>query len=390
MAASGGHLDLVTLFDTDYNLCMVRLRVLFNGTQVTSTLQRFGSFSALLAWINANAPHSGGSFDSYVFVDVSDEIDASVPVPTKLYGKNRLWAGLTNKAPGHHYWRPKTTSCRYANTPVSPFAATERAKTLRAIWTILYPTAVLPDPDVTPWTDAEFSLFWIAGNLRSRYDMPIFLLQGLSILVPSPGDRYYWNGIAPQQVVANTYFAYNAQASDKCAYGAIVASGPGFAQAFGARQAFVNLGMAILSGQSVVVGYPVVDGVGNPAVVVRPVGVDQWYVDNYDTTQYRLEAVGSTRHDERPKIQVLSLPQYPEQRAAGPFNALDIGACFGNTWSDRMASPGKHSLSTGSVRIQYRDTTTGKVSPLSIPHIVPVSRKRARPFSLLVKNTQMV
>lgn len=394
MTRSGGHMDLVNDFDTQYHLCMVRLRVVesYSGSLIASTQQRFGSFAAIRAWCDANVPNAAGYFSNYVFMDVFDEIDPVVPVPPRLYGKNRLWAGLTNKSPQHHYWRPRTTSCKYAALPhtVSSVAAMERAKVLHAIWINLYPAIPIPDPTVTPWTEAEFSMFWIAGNRWSRYDMPMFLSQALAINIVALGDRSYWDGSAVVQAESPSYWAYDQSTAEKCVYGSIAPTSPMFSQVFGTLPAFKLLGTAILAGESVIVGYPMTNGTGGHAVIVRPVGVDQWYVDNYDTTQYQLEAVGSTRHDERPKIRKLILTQVPDHRTAGPFSAPDIGYCFGASSTEILASPGKHSLSTGSVRLQYRDVNTGRVSPLSIPRIVPVARKRARPFSLLVVNEQAV
>lgn len=394
MNMSGGHVDLLESFDTTYRMCLVRLRVVDtpSGTLLASTQQRFANFAAVQTWVDANTPNNGSFFSANVFFDVADEIDSSVPVPTKLYGKNRLWAGLTNKASGHYYWRPKTTSCKFAGPPYSGSggATLERAKVLKGIWEGLYPALPLSAPAL--WTEAEFSLFWISGDRRSRYDMPLFLSQALTVVNMPASDRYSWDGASATQAPLGSNWAYDQTTVEKCYYGSISSTSCNLSSHFGMRAAFKNLGPAILSGESVVVGYPMTDTVsGGHAVIIRPVGVDQWYVDNWDTTLYRLEAVGTTRHDERPKIRAINgLTQVPDRRVAGPFNAFDIGYCFGNTNNDRLLAPGKHSLSTGSVRLQYRNVNTGKVSPLSIPGIVPVVRKRARPFSLLVVNTHTV
>jgi hypothetical protein len=257
-----------------------------------------------------------------------------------------------------------------------------------AIWSLLYPSNPLPDP--LTWTDAEFSLFWISGTRRSRYDMPPFVTSGIGI--PSNGNDRFLLADGVLTPVNGETMVYNEQAATECAYGSIEQGGYSYGDAFAARQAFTRLGPAILEGGSVVVGYPLVDSVNQDvlAVLIRPVGVDQFYVDSFDDTRYRLEAVGSTRHDQRPKIRATTLFQAPTQRSAGPFDAADIGGCFGNTSYDRSLDPGRHSQSTGFVRIQYRDLVTGRVSPLSIPHIEPVARRRARPFSLLVTNSQTV
>lgn len=383
---SGGHVDLISNFDAHYSQCLVRLRVVSSSVLVASTTQRFSSLASIVSWVNANTPVSLGVFSATVFMTVYDEIDGNIQPPAKVYGKNRLWAGLVSRAPRRYYWQPRTRSCEYGSVG-STSVVQARADALNGIWSILYPSS--PLPPTASWTSNEFGLFWITGNRRSRYDMPTFRPVGLAIYPFGGSGRYFWNGSAALPV-SGGFYQYNSSANDTCAYGVFGPGAPSFAYAFGSYGAFRFLGKSILSGMSAVVGYPLIGDSGELAVNIRPVGVDQWYFDSFDPSRYRLEAVGSTRHDQRPKLRNFPVTVFPDNRTTGPVDASSFNECFGGTLYDRNRDPGRHSKSTGMVRFQYRDLDTGLVSPLSSPRIVPVARRRARPFSLIVVNSPPV
>ncbi len=378
---SGGHVDLIRSFDAQYSRCLVRLRVVSSSVLVASTTQRFSSLASIVSWVNANTPISLGQFAASVFMTVYDEIDGNIHPPAKVYGKNRLWAGLVSRAPRGYYWQPRTKSCEYGAVG-STSVVQARADALNGIWSALYPSS--PLPSTSSWTASEFGLFWITGIRRSRYDMPTFRPAGLGIY-PSGNGRYFWNGSVPVPA-AGGFYQYNSSAADTCAYSVFAAGAPSFAYSFGSSGAFRLLGRSILSGMSAIVGYPLIGSGGELAVNIRPVGVDQWYFDSFDESRYRLEAVGSTRHNERPKLRNFPVTVFPDNRTTGAVDASSFNECFGGGLYDQNLNPGRHGKSTGIVQFQYRDLDTGLVSPLSSPRIVPVARRRARPFSLMVVN----
>jgi len=378
MSVSGGNVDLTTLFDTVYFRCRVHLRVVDAGTNavVLETTTSFASLADLVVWINANVPSFGGFFTATCMIRVFDTIDGSIEMPSKVYGKNRFWAGLTNRAPGRYYWSPKAYSCRYADSQ-SATARTLFGRVLENMWTNIHGGGTI-GPSAT-WTDAEFACFWINRNRRRRFDMPAFNSAALSVTSAPAGERMVQvagpstqnPGVPPWNFSGTIW------------YGAIDSTATGFTT-FSQQESFSTLARLILAGWSVVVGYGLVSGAGELAVLVRPVGIDQLWFDWYDDTSYQLEAVGRTRRDIHPRIRIIRPQQfYALHRAAGPVDVTQFRESFGATAKDEGTGIiGRHGYTTGEVRFQIRRLSDNYVSPLTTARVSPTVRKRARPWAL--------
>jgi hypothetical protein len=378
MSRSGGNVDLTTLFDTVYFRCRVHLRVVDAGTStvILETTTSFASLADLVTWLNTNVPSSSGLFIAMCMIRVFDIIDGSIEMPSKVYGKNRFWAGLTNKASGGYYWSPRAYSCRYADS--QPTAVrTVFGSALESMWTNIHGAGTINSS--ATWTGAEFACFWISRNRRRRFDMPAFSATALSVtsapagerMVQVPGPLTQNPGVPPWSFSGTIWYA------------AIDSTATGFTT-FSRQESFSTLARLILSGWSVVVGYGLVSGAGELAVLVRPVGIDQLWFDWYDTAAYQLEAVGRTRRDIHPRIRIIQPPQFfALHRSAGPVDVTQFRESFGATARDDVTGViGRHGYTTGEVRFQLRRLSDNYVSPLTTARVSPTIRKRARPWAL--------
>lgn len=388
----GGNMDFWETFDSNYSRSYVRLRFYSTGgSLVLDTTQVFANRAAITAFINANIASIGGFADQHVEIEVFDVEDAAIVPPPKIYGKNRFFAGLVSRSKqfeGGMYYGYRTGSAFYANLS-STASIAARSLILNQMWSILYPGFPMPAP--VTWGPNEFGCFWVPRNRLRRYDMPAFNSSALRIDPGAGINRFVRNGglTIPRPPVTHVF---NGTAGDQVAYGSLDASGTG-GFAFNSYDAFRTIAPQLANGASVIVGYPLYNGVTgqNLAVLVKPIGVDTFYVDVFDDSRYRIEAVGVQRENYRTRLRVLPSPaQYPLQRLAGPILVPDFSDSFGLTPSRPLigGQPGRHGYTTGSVRFQYRDLLTNRVSCLTQARIETISRRRARPWALLVRNDQ--
>jgi len=380
----GGNWQAIEQFDLYYNMCVMHLRVYdTNDVLIAETEQRFASLADVVAWVNANTPSAGGGFTANCQFEIHDEIDGTVDMPAKVYGKNRLWAGLTAKTFGKYYHSPPAWSCFDAN---GSNRRLHLANVLNNIWNYLYPTSPMPAP--AAWTANEFGVFWLSRNRLRKYDMPGFVN---SLAMPAPKPRRYARDIVTSTTALATVFMFNdAAAANLVGYSALLPNGTAdtLPTAFGTFEAFSLLSKKIMGGYSVVLGYPLTDGANKRSVLIKPIGMDQFYLDSFDPTKYRVEAVGVQRRDFHPRIAVLSgLSQAHNERSTSVITGGNFAEVFGYTNSQAQGGiPGRHGYRTGTVKFQYRDLATGHVGPVSTAAIKTVWRQRARPFALMVRN----
>lgn len=373
---SGGNVDLVNYFDSIYFRCQVYLRVLSNfGVVISEQTLTFANLAALVTWLNANVPNDGVSFTGDCMFRVFDRIDGAIEMPSKVYGKNRFFAGLTSKAPGKHYWSPRTKSCAYASLQVAAIQ-TLFQDTLLDMWNKIHGVGTI---QATPWGFNEFGSFWISNNKRRRFDMPGFSASALSVQAANGDRSVQLGGVTVAPGSPSWDFAGGIY------YGSLRPGATSFTT-FGQTAAFTELAQQILDGSSVVVGYGLRNVAGELAVMIKPVGIDQLYFDYFDPTQYQLEAVGRTRQFLHPRIRVLTPGVIlASQRVAGPVDATQFAQTFGATTTDENSGiVGRHSYTTGDVRFQLRRLSDGAVSPLTTVRVAPVIRKRARPWAMMV------
>lgn len=392
--STGGNVEIFRDFQY-YSLCQVTLRWGSedgNGTYIREHTQTFPDRASIVAYVAANTTlQPDGSSAEYVVMEVFDIEDALIVPPSKVYGQNRAFATMVRYDPsGGRYHGYRTGSA--AHTAGRNFS-TEIARMLRQIWAGLgYPA--LPAPET--WGPDEFSLFWLSRNRMRRYDMPQFNAQSLQIPASAGQDRKVFN--TGTNTIADRLggfpAVYNSLASEPITYASIDSVGTVYPINYSDswRELSVTLGF----GRSILVGYPLIceptPGVFEYSVFIKPVGVDTFSFEVFDPARYRLEAVGVLRNDFRPKLRQLTLSQpagiqAAGSRTAGFINSGALAQIIGlqpNRFQQAFA--GSHGYRSGSVRFQYRDLVTGRVSGFSSASIKPVWRQRARPFCLMVRN----
>lgn len=377
----GGHIQLINEFNLNYNKCKVHLRVFPAGSETVSLEvdQTFPNLAAIASWVNANVSNNGSFFTSTCTMEVYDIIDSNIVPPSKVYGKNRAWASLVAEAPGGYYHRPSTSSAFYGFNSINSL---ELATLLNGMWTSLY-GATMPAP--ASWTANEFGCFWIGKNRHRKYAMPS-LLNG-ALTTTNNTDRWERDIVALSTVSPPpTGLRFYDIAVNTVVYASLDPFG-NFAGVFDPYFAFSELAKRIMNGHSVLVGYPLKSGFGDTrAVYLKPVGMDHFFLDSFDPAQYRVEAVGVQGQATHPRILALSLSSTPSQRSSSPIDGRHFGPIMGYTAEKAGAFPGRHSYRLGSTKFQYRDLTTGYVSPVSTAAINTIWRRRLIPFGLMVRN----
>lgn len=390
---SGGNVEIVRDFDAYYSRCQVRLRWADQGDVGTYTrehTQVFANRAAIVAYINANTSVTGGQSDEYVTVEVFDVQESQLVPPAKVYGQNRVYATLVRRDPYggryHGYWTGSAIAADSSGGFKTPVATA-----LKALWDSLGYPNVLPPP--ISWGPDEFSVFWVSRNRLRRYDMPQFNASSLSIPFGAGRDRKVYNvavGAIVDRAASFDSTIYNAAAAQQATY--VGVSPTGSITPFDLSQSWREMGLRLSSGDSILIGYPLIRDLGGGiielSVFVKPVGVDVFSFESFDPTRYQLEAVGTLRNDFRPKVRPLSLSQAAPSRTAGFTTVPQLASAFGlqpNRFQSAFA--GSHGYRSGSIRFQYRDLDTGRISSLSTAAIKPVWRQRARPFCLMVRNS---
>jgi hypothetical protein len=377
-AASGGSVDLTNFFDTIYFRCLIAIRVVDVGGAVLFDFeQRFGSLADIATWINANVPNDGSFFTASVKMSVLDQIDGAIPMPPKVYGKNRFWAGLTSRAPKGFYWTPRTASAYYGANNTGP--APVFAAALEDVWNLIHGVGtIVPSAG---WGNKEFGCFWINSNRLRRYDMPAFNPGSFFVTAANPNTRFTQvpGPATSPPLTPNWVF------SGIMGYVAINPTATGWTT-FSQTGAFNQLAKHILEDWSVLACYGLAGSDGDLAVQVRPAGIDQMFFDWYDSSTHQLEVVGRTRIDFHPRIRVLT-PLFFDalRRTAGPVSISQIRDSFGATSrQETLGIVGRHSYTTGEARFQLRRLQDNHVSPLTTARVAPVIRRRARPWVLRV------
>ncbi len=392
---TGGNVELFRDFGT-YSRCQVTLRWApedGSGLYTREVTQTFPNQASLVGYVDANTARLfDGSSAEYVVMEVFDIEDSLIVPPAKVYGQNRAYATMVRKSPRGRYHAYQTGSAAYTagrsfSTPI--------ATALKQIWDDLGYPNVLPPP--ASWGANEFSLFWLSRNRMRRYDMPQFSPASLQIPGEVGQDRKVYNsntGTITDRAPVGFATGYNPGASERVSYASINALGGVTAISY--QDSWRGLGVALGSGGSILVGYPLIrefaPGEFEYSIFVKPVGVDTFSFEVFDPARYRLEAVGVLRNDFRPKLRPLTLsqPDGTEQagaRTAGFINSGAVAQALGLQPNRFQAAyAGSHGYRSGSVRFQYRDLVTGRVSGLSSAAIKPVWRQRARPFALMVRN----
>lgn len=360
-----GNLDLLTSTPS-YAGCRWRMEYLNTTPPTVIDNLTFSTAQEIVDWVNANVPQAAGRFTPDVQVAAYDVIDPSIDPLFKIMGKNRTFSRFRAF---DKYWSPSTQT-----------VDNEFAVFLDGLWTSVWGAPVPTGNPPASWGD-EFRLFWVPSNHRRLYLLPNTGFQ--MDLTSSAGNRQMIQ-ISDDTLQPATTSSWSTDPSRNPRYGVMDPSGTSF-EYYSLSDGFKQLPNSLLNGNSVVIGYPMVDGSGNRSVYVKPVGVDIFHTNWFDDSRYQLEAVGALDRDGQNRVRVLSPETTPQPRLnSGGLYALSdflVPLAFPNSSTHRGGS-----YRPGDVRFQLRDLTTNRVSPFSNAKIGWDFKKRFRPLAALVRN----
>lgn len=396
--SNGGNVALWDYFDTTYYRCKVRLRFSdWSDAPYLDVTRTFANRAEITTFVNDNRT----SESVLVEMEVFDVIDGNMLPPPNVYAKNRLYSGLISRNMINRegrYWGNKPDSCYYATYPSG--SASLRALLLSEMWSKIHPSVSMPAPG--DWTAAEFGCFWLSTNRLRQYDMPQF--SGTLAIPDGPRSATTTRYVRLFDSAPPTSASTEPRASGpdllstqwgtlsetpQVFYGALNPGANGFLT-WSTYQAFQNNAIQIGRGWSVIAGYPLYRQIPETtqwelSVLIKPVGVDSFFFDTFDTDRYQLEAVGTYRNDGRLMLQQVPVAyQDYAHRSTAPVLVNELYQTFRPT--RRSVASGRAGYGPGRVRFQYRDLLTNRVSSYSPAGIEPVVRKRARPFALMVRD----
>lgn len=354
-----GNVDLIRNVEK-YSRCQWRMEFIDSTPPVVFDDLSFGSQQDIVDWVNANVPQAGGFFTESCHLAAYDQIDGDLPPIFKVMGKNRTFSRWRNF---FRYW----SSGQVVNTT---------PQLLQDLWTFIY-GAPLPTP-VGSWTD-EYGLFWTPQNHKRLYQLPAL---GFTLgLQGGPGQRRM--RLPDDSISPATTGEWTTDPGFSPGYVASDAT-QNTSDLFDAASAERHLALNLAQGNSIVIGYPMTDGLGNRALYLKPVGIDTFHTNWYDPSQYRLEAVGAYARDGHIRIHPLTSPQSTPQaslNSGGLFSLSEVmtSVAFSNSSNLRGQKPGP-------VAFQLRDLMTNRVSALAHPRIQWDYKKRFRPLAAIVRN----
>ena len=346
----------------------------------------FASRSDLLTYIAANTTESGvapGSVAQTVKITASDKLSDHVPQLKKVYGVNqafyRFRKNYYNKRRPHvdelglsaHAWQTKADEL------------------IAAVWLDTYG---VPYPVSPPFTDNDYRTVWISRHYQSMYSIKTDNLStnhfgesngrnvadNSSVVTyqqPIYGPVIHNPVVFPTRVVAvginpgNPVVAWMrniTKASDqyKVHRDYIKGSQPGTA-----LLAFIPI-------------YTTNDN-NLKALVCKPYGISEVYVDWFDQAKYDLEAVAHFENDRNLKVlnisSLKSLRGMRQKNSTGPVYITDLSSLF--VYPSRQLL---HTNRTPIVRFRLREKGTSRVGELSTSYIA--LEKRAMCWVYVVKN----
>lgn len=312
------------------------------GSRTEFPALSFGSRAALLAWLNANVPNDGSAFTASATMTAWDEVDSSVPLVSKVWGKNgalsRLRKNTLYKSP-------------YPRGYVELNSWPDLDTFLSAAWDAVWPGDPLPPIDAS-----VRAAFWWAFNRRNLYEIE----QTFSVQ-PSIG-RTARAGAGGVFGPAVSSFSWSYHVSGDPAYGIVDSTTGAFVQAIPLSQFRRDNRKISNAGQSAVFLAPLQGGGGERVVWIKPVGIDQVYLSWFDPALYRAESLTTPNVDGKLEARVLTATK-------APSSARDVSGAFTkDQWykgQQIRVSQSGHRHGPGHCHFYLRELATGKVSPLS-------------------------
>ena len=269
----------------------------------------FTTREALVSWINSVVPNSGGTLSVTALLKVYDEVSYDIPVLQKMYGINTLYASLV----GGKNIRSSSTKTGFYGGSMWLDIFVDLATHYKDLGLIGdYVTKSDLESDNSNFSGdpdgiGTNKIFWIGANKRNLYGIPKEdSMVNLSSSVPAD-YRKFWDTDAGGVSIDQT-------SSDEGGYTLIRPAYVVFDESDN-TWSIVDTHSTILSFQyafdsddkPTVIVYLIKhfnDG-SKFAFYVKPIGINTVYVDYFDTSKYRLEAVGFAKNSQ-PLVKVCS------------------------------------------------------------------------------------
>ncbi len=278
-------------WETNYSRCRVKLTCETSGTIYTSPSTGFANKADLFTWINSVVPNNGSDVTDTTILSIYDEQSGDVPCIQKVRGVNSSYLGLTNARSGLKSTTKTAFSTREPDTT--------RSKIIAASEHFVNKGSLSTPITITQYdTAGEISknVMWVPSRKRNLYGLPklnskIFLPD---IVLPSP-TRHWWSMSTNEPVIQTVADNDYHNLEDFCF---ITRVGSGTINAFRPDSVDIRTHLFEKSDMSILAVYLIKHSSDSNryAFFAKPVGIDMIYVDWFDQSKYRLEAIATAKN----------------------------------------------------------------------------------------------
>jgi len=364
-----------------YTRCLARLTA-SDGTTIEST-HGFADHGELISWVNSVIPNSGGYvLNGPYTVTFFDRVNGDVPQLQKVYGVNELYASVFR--PFKYRASVRKTAIDSHNSELCKEIIVQGSSHFYSRGKI--PCAISSSDYETIGYQMQ-KMLWCGANKRNLYGLPligtrIYFEHGVSNSDP----RFWWDCSSKSLVQVD--LSSNSHPFEDFAYVRYVPGSPGNVSIVGREDAWTVA--QYVYGQPVSIGVLyLVKCTGDSnrfAFYLKPLGIDRVYVDYFDTSKYRLEAV-SLWKNHQPLVRVISVPtDIQHQDQINDFSLVSKTqwlSTHGSNGITKFTSLG--SFIPPKVKFRLRRLSDNKVGPLTRAGVTPEIRTRNSLIKWVVK-----
>ena len=363
-------------WDTVYDKCKVQL-ICETGDEYEAG--PFATKDALYVWLNTVVPNDGVDITHTSLLRVYDEIAGDVPVIQKMYGVNTLYSNLVGAR--------NTRSSAIKTASAGPYMwldvfedLTEYYVNSGDISSVV--TRADLEADNLNYTGEGIGsnkLFWVGANKRNLYGLPKEnSTVELNVSVP-PDYRKFWNITTTSSVDQSTSDAGSYTLLSPC-YMAYVESTKSWEIKDPSSPTDVKYFYDYSEDIPTVIIYLIKhrNDANKFAFYVKPVGINTIYVDYYDATKYRLEAVGFNKDRQ---VRIKNVPII-DQDLYGDRTRVEKPGWIISDNNSKTSNVG--AVLPKSIKFRLRRLSDNKVGGYSLGTIKPVVRTRGAYVKWLV------
>ncbi len=364
-------------WDTHYSKCRVRLECDTTRQTFTSPITGFATKTELYTWINSVVPNNGSQITENVALTIFDDEVGDIPSIQKIRGCNMTYIGLTSSKK----WRKSETRTASATRD----SAGTRELIIEASQFFVNKGLISEPITTTQYNsggDNSKRVIWFSGRKNNLFGLPKI---GSNITLPDQvtlDNRCWWDMStdAPVSQVVTDTGGHILQ--DFCY---VCRTFQGNIEAVRSDSIDMRSKLFQQSDESIIVVYLVRNSVDSNkyALFAKPLGIDLVYVDWFDQTKYRLEAIGSTKERQS---QLRYLPCSTGTRNSDLIG--DRSAVYKSTWMWNDMTPSQVNnagfLKPRSIRFRLRRLSDNRVGSLSKASIKPVFRTTNALFKWMV------